>query len=403
MSSLIAPPLALYVHFPWCVHKCPYCDFNSYTLSGELQEQAYVDRLVRDLERQAPQVAGRTVHSVFLGGGTPSLFSPGAIGRLLEAAGCCLSFAPDAEVTLEVNPGAIERGAFREYRAAGVNRISLGAQSFEARALTALGRIHSPQETRRAAEELHAAGLGNFNLDLMYALPGQELAAALRDVDEALALAPAHLSHYQLTLEPGTVFAAHPPALPEEDLAAEMLAVCSARLAASGFAQYEVSAYAPRHRRCRHNLNYWSFGDYLGVGAGAHGKLTFPERGEIVRTTQPRAPRRYLAAADAALTRRLVGRHELAFEFMLNALRLTEGFAAASFSARTGLAWQAIAATVQAAIGRGLLLRTEDGYRPSALGLRFLNDLLLEFLPETQGKAELSALSMARSAVRSGN
>jgi oxygen-independent coproporphyrinogen-3 oxidase len=191
--------------------------------------------------------------------------------------------------------------------------------------------------------------------------------------------------------------------LPEEDLAAEMLAVCSARLAASGFAQYEVSAYAPRHRRCRHNLNYWSFGDYLGVGAGAHGKLTFPERGEIVRTTQPRAPRRYLAAADAALTRRLVGRHELAFEFMLNALRLTEGFAAASFSARTGLAWQAIAATVQAAIGRGLLLRTEDGYRPSALGLRFLNDLLLEFLPETQGKAELSALSMARSAVRSGN
>ena len=251
MEALAIPPLALYVHFPWCVRKCPYCDFNSHTLHGELAQGPYLARLGRDLAAQAPAVAGRTVQSVFLGGGTPSLFSPRSIQQVLALAREHLGLAPDAEVTLEANPGTIERGAFAEYRAAGVNRVSLGAQSFDGPTLTALGRIHSPQETRIAAQELHAAGLANFNLDLMYALPGQDVAAAVRDVEEALALAPAHLSHYQLTLEPGTVFAALPPPLPDDDVAAAMLGSCGERLAQAGFAQYEVSAYAQPGRQCR--------------------------------------------------------------------------------------------------------------------------------------------------------
>ena len=380
--ALAAPPLSLYVHFPWCVRKCPYCDFNSYALHGELAEEAYVERLTRDLQAQGTQAGARTVRTVFFGGGTPSLLAPRAIERVLQAARRHLALAPDAEVTLEANPGTIERGAFGEYRAAGVTRVSLGAQSFDAGRLEALGRIHSPAETRRAAEELHAAGLANFNLDLMYALPGQNVAAALMDVDEALALAPAHVSHYQLTLEPGTVFAARPPRLPDEDAAAQMLAECAERLEGAGYAHYEVSAYARPGAQCRHNLNYWSFGDYLGVGAGAHGKLTDAERGEVVRTTQPREPRRYLAAGAAELTRRVIPPRELPFEFMLNALRLCAGFTLQAFSERTGLPAQAIAAPLQAALQRGLLLGTDAGYRPSELGLRFLNEALLLFMAE---------------------
>jgi putative oxygen-independent coproporphyrinogen III oxidase len=395
LPRLVAPPLALYVHFPWCVRKCPYCDFNSYTLHGELPREAYLDRLARDLEGQAPQVAGREVVSVFLGGGTPSLFPPESISRVLQAARRSLTLAADAEITLEANPGAIERGAFREYRAAGVTRVSLGAQSFDPARLTALGRIHTPAETRRAAAELHAAGLANFNLDLMYALPGQEGPGALCDLEEALSLAPAHLSHYQLTLEPGTLFAASPPPLPDEDCAAGMLLACRARLAAAGFGHYEVSAYARVGAQCRHNLNYWNFGDYLGVGAGAHGKLTFPPTGQIVRTAQPREPRRYLAAADSDLTRRLIHEDERPFEFMLNALRLTAGFATAAFTARTGLDLEVIAQPLRTATTRGLLERTLEGYRPSVRGLQFLNDLLLEFLPQTSKKTDASALSMA--------
>ena len=403
MPALATPPLALYVHFPWCVRKCPYCDFNSYALSGELAQEPYLERLERDLAAQAPQVAGREVRSVFLGGGTPSLFPAEAIGRVLQAARRTLRLAEDAEVTLEANPGTIERGRFREYRAAGVTRVSLGAQSFDAQLLAALGRIHSPEETRRAAEELHAAGLTNFNLDLMYALPRQDVAAAVRDVEAAIALSPAHISHYQLTLEPGTVFAAHPPPLPDEDAAAGMLAECTAHLAAAGFAQYEVSAYARPGAQCRHNLNYWSFGDYLGVGAGAHGKLTFAQAGKIVRTAQPREPRRYVAAADAALAPRAVPADELPFEFMLNVLRLTSGFEAAWFSSRTGLDWAVIAEPLGAAAARGLLLRTPTGYRPSDRGLRFLNDLLLGFLPETPEKTGASVLSMAPLEARTGS
>src|SRR3984893_971355 len=402
MSALIAPPLALYVHFPWCVRKCPYCDFNSYTLNGELPLEPYVQRLGRAPPAQAPQVAGREVTSVFFGGGTPSLFSPDAIGRVLQSARHHLTLARDLEVTLEANPGAIERGAFREYRAAGVTRVSLGAQSFDQERLTALGRIHSPAETRLAAAELHAADLGNFNLDLMYALPGQDCAAAVRDVQEAVELGPAHLSHYQLTLEPGTVFAARPPPLPDDDTAAAMMDEGAALLEEAGFAQNEVSAHARAGQQCRHNLNYWTFSDYLGIGAGAHGKLTFPQAGQVVRTVQPREPRRYLAACDAELTRRVIPARELPFDFMLNALRLTGGFDADTFGRRTGVAWREIAAPLDAAIARGLMVRTATGYRPSELGLRFLNDVLLGFMAESPKLPDASALSIGVSGARAG-
>ena len=380
MNDRQIPPLSLYVHFPWCVRKCPYCDFNSYTLRGGLEELRYVEALERDLQSQAEEARGREVISIFLGGGTPSLFSPGAIGRLIECARRHLVLASDVEVTMEANPGAVERGRFGEYRAAGVTRVSLGAQSFDERRLAALGRIHSPEETRRAAEELHAAGLANFNLDLMYALPGQDVAAAIQDVEAALALSPAHISHYQLTIEHGTVFEAQPPVLPDDDVAADMLAECTRRVFESGFSHYEVSAYAREGRRCRHNLNYWTFGDYVGLGAGAHGKLT--RDGAVFRTQQLREPRRYLASMPAAVSRSEVAAGDLPFEFMLNALRLVEGFEISLFLERTGLAWETVSATVEGLVGRGLLLQDEVRLKPTAEGLRFLNDLLLSFVPD---------------------
>jgi putative oxygen-independent coproporphyrinogen III oxidase len=382
MGLLTTPPLSLYLHLPWCVRKCPYCDFNSYTLRETLPEAQYVAALGRDIESQAAEVEGRPVISIFFGGGTPSLFAPESIGRVLEAARRHLDVAPDAEVTLEANPGTIERGRFAGYRSAGITRVSLGAQSFDARALEALGRIHSPQETTRAAQELHAAGLQNFNLDLMYALPGQDAAGAASDVDAALALAPAHLSHYQLTLEPGTPFAAKPPTLPADDAAADMLSACHERFARAGFTQYEVSAYALPGRQCRHNLNYWTFGDYIGAGAGAHGKITFSSTAAIVRTTQQREPRRYQAAAPRAIARQPVASRDLPFEFMMNALRLTDGFDAATFGARTGLDWSSVAASLDALAARGLLASEGSNCRATPLGLRFLNEVLLEFLPE---------------------
>jgi putative oxygen-independent coproporphyrinogen III oxidase len=380
MPVVSPPPLSLYVHFPWCVRKCPYCDFNSHTLNGELEERRYVEALERDLEAQAQEVRGREVVSIFFGGGTPSLFSPGAIGRVIESARRHLALAPDIEVTMEANPGAIEHARFGEYRAAGLTRVSLGAQSFDQERLERLGRIHSPDETRRAAAELHAAGLDNFNLDLMYALPGQDVIAAVRDVEEALALQPAHISHYQLTIEHGTVFAAQPPALPEDDIAADMLSECALRLAEAGFAQYEVSAYARRDTQCRHNLNYWTFGDYLGVGAGAHGKVTTATA--IFRTQQLREPRRYLASAPTALTRTEVPDHELPFEFMLNALRLVDGFEVDLFAARTGLDWDEMATPVERLVSRGLLHRQGSRLKPTPRGLQFLNDVLLSFVTD---------------------
>ena len=381
--SLLAPPLALYVHFPWCVRKCPYCDFNSHAVGGELPAEAYLAALAADLEQQAGGAAGREITSVFLGGGTPSLFSPQQIGAVLAHARGVLRFAADVEVTLEANPGTIERGAFSDYRAAGVNRVSLGAQSFDPGALQRLGRIHAADDTRRAAEELHAAGLVNFNLDLMYALPEQSAAAAEADVRSALALAPAHLSHNQLTLEPGTLFGARPPAgLPDEDTALEMLQRCQARLTAAGFEHYEVSAHAPPGRRCRHNLNYWCFGDYLGIGAGAHGKITDAAHGRIVRTARAREPRRYLAEVAAAPpAAQAIAPADQAFEFMMNALRLREGFERAQLESRTALAWPAVAATLERSRADGLLQCAGESWRTTPLGERFLNDLLQRFLP----------------------
>ena len=391
---LIAPPLSLYVHFPWCVRKCPYCDFNSHTLHGELPQDRYVEALERDLEAQAAHVRGRHLSSVFLGGGTPSLFAPSAIERVLAAARREFATAEPFEVTLEANPGTIERGRFAEYAAAGINRVSIGAQSFDPQALKALGRIHSPGDTIRAAAELHAAGLTNFNLDLMYALPGQTPAGAVSDIEQALALAPAHLSHYQLTIEPGTVFAAAPPTLPVDDLAAAMLTECRDRLQAAGFEHYEVSAYARAGARCRHNLNYWTFGDYLGIGAGAHGKITHASSQAITRTVQLREPRRYLAADPRALERKQVAAADLPFEFMLNALRLHDGFDMQVFEERTGLDRESIRAAMQQLEARGLLESQGTRHRPTPRGMQFLNDVLLDFLPEKPLPPQVSVLSM---------
>ncbi len=350
----------------------------------------YIEALERDLAAQAADVAGRPVISIFMGGGTPSLFSPDAIARFLEFTGKHVDLSPTAEITMEANPGTIERGVFGGYRDAGINRVSLGAQSFDARKLTALGRIHSPDETRRAAEELHAAGLANFNLDLMYALPGQDVAGAVSDIEQALALSPAHLSHYQLTIEPGTVFAAAPPSLPTDDAGMDMLQECQEHLARRGFSQYEVSAYARSDRRCRHNLNYWTFGDYLGIGAGAHGKLSFADSQTIVRTTQLREPRRYLAAAPGAHRRDVVSAADLPFEFMLNALRLTHGFEIDTYAARTGLPWEGLDDTLRGLGARGLIEVHGRRCRPTAIGARFLNDLLVAFMPENAGDRALS-------------
>lgn len=381
------PPLALYAHFPWCVQKCPYCDFNSYTLKETLPEERYIDTLLRDLDAQLPEVAGRPFVSIFLGGGTPSLFSPQAIARLLAHAREAAGFVDDIEVTLEANPGTIERGKFAEYRAAGVTRVSLGAQSFDARQLEKLGRIHSADETRRAAEELHAAGLGNFNLDLMYALPGQSAAEALSDLNAALGLEPAHLSQYHLTIEPGTVFAGAPPPQPADEVVDAMLDESLDVLARRGFEHYEVSGYARAGARCRHNLNYWTFGDYIGIGAGAHGKITTGNG--VVRTQRTREPRRYLAADPAlettgSLVRKPVVGHELPFEFAMNAFRLVDGFMDSLFVERTGLPVSTLELALAPQVARGLVHRGEGTWRATPMGFRFLNDILVGLLSDPE-------------------
>jgi oxygen-independent coproporphyrinogen-3 oxidase len=393
--ALNAPPLALYLHFPWCVRKCPYCDFNSHTLQGELPQQAYLEALLADLDVQLPQVGARPIVSLFLGGGTPSLFAPEALGRLFEQLRARVEVAPEAEITLEANPGTIERGRFADYRAAGINRVSLGAQSFAPSQLDTLGRIHSAQDTHVAVAELRAAGIDNFNLDLMYALPGQDLAGALSDLRTAIGLQPAHISHYQLTMEPGTVFGGRPPkGLPDDELSFTMQQACQAELAAAGYAQYETSAYARAGAQCAHNLNYWRFGDYLGVGAGAHGKLTQPGAGvstgtAITRTVREREPRRYLARGHAAAPpASAVARADLPFEFMMNALRLVEGFGADLFESRTGMAWSELSGSLNRLAERGMLESIPgngSGWRPTELGRHFLNDAIAEFLPTRPG------------------
>jgi oxygen-independent coproporphyrinogen-3 oxidase len=375
------PPLALYVHMPWCVRKCPYCDFNSHQARGDVPEAAYVDALIADLELELPEVWGRRVYSIFFGGGTPSLFSAASIETLLSALRARLQLAPDCEITLEANPGTFEAGKFRDYRNAGVNRLSIGIQSFNPKHLAALGRIHDDREARRAIE-IAKDSFDNINLDLMYALPGQTLAEAREDVQGALEAATAHLSFYHLTLEPNTHFYRHPPALPDDDAAAAMQEMIHAALAAQGYVHYETSAWAKPGRECRHNLNYWRFGDYLGIGAGAHGKLSFPDR--VVRTTRLRQPKAYLEGAArgrAVEERREIGRADLVFEFMMNALRLAEGFSPNLFTERTGLSIAVAERALREAEARGLLERDHQRIRPSALGQRFLNDLLQLFLP----------------------
>ncbi|HEY8359780.1 MAG TPA: radical SAM family heme chaperone HemW [Ramlibacter sp.] len=374
------PPLSLYIHLPWCIRKCPYCDFNSHEQPGVLPEQRYIDALVADLEAALPLVWGRQVHSIFIGGGTPSLFSPESIARLLSDVRARLKLTADCEITLEANPGTFERDRFKAFRSAGVTRLSVGVQSFDDAQLRAIGRVHDSAQAVAAVEEA-ASAFDTFNIDLMYALPGQTLEQLEADVTQAMALAPPHLSIYHLTIEANTYFAKFPPAIPHEDLAYTMLDRITEMTAGSGMERYEVSAYAKPGHRCWHNFNYWQFGDYLGIGAGAHGKLSFPHR--VVRQVRFRDPKLYMEnalAGHAIAQEQEVPRNELAFEFMLNALRLRDGFALQDFADRTGLPLSAIEQPLQQAQAKGLVERDLVRVKPTERGFDFLSDLQELFL-----------------------
>ncbi|MES2740051.1 MAG: radical SAM family heme chaperone HemW [Pseudomonadota bacterium] len=374
------PPLSLYIHFPWCVKKCPYCDFNSHEVRAGFPEQAYLDALRLDLEQALPLIWGRKIYTVFIGGGTPSLMSAAGLDRLMSDVRTLLPLDGAAEITMEANPGTFEAEKFKSYRASGINRLSIGIQSFDPHHLQALGRIHDDREARRAVE-IAQANFDNFNLDLMYALPAQTLEQARRDLDTALSFAPPHLSLYHLTLEPNTLFAKYPPAVPDDDASADMQDMIAQVTASAGFGQYEVSAYAQPGRRARHNLNYWQFGDYLGIGAGAHSKISFPHR--VLRQARYKQPKAYLeavAAGNPVQEQAEIGREDLGFEFMLNALRLNGGFAPNLFAERTGMALNAIERSMNQAEAKGLLYRDHQIIRPTALGQRFLNDLQQLFL-----------------------
>ncbi len=374
------PPLSLYIHFPWCVKKCPYCDFNSHEAIGGFPEQEYLDALRGDLEAALPLIWGRKIYTIFIGGGTPSLLSAAGLDRLLSDVRTLLPLDGAAEVTMEANPGTFEAEKFKSYRASGINRLSIGIQSFDARHLKALGRIHDDQEARRAVE-IAQNNFDNVNLDLMYALPSQTLEEARRDIDIALAFSPPHLSLYHLTVEPNTYFAKYPPVVPDDDASAEMQDMISERTHAAGYGQYEVSAYAQAGRQARHNLNYWNFGDYLGIGAGAHSKISFPHR--IVRQMRYKQPKAYLEYArsgNVIQEENEIGRDDLGFEFMLNALRLDQGFDVNLFAERTGLALNSITKTLDRAEAKNLLYRDHKIIKPTALGKRFLNDLQQMFL-----------------------
>ncbi len=377
------PPLALYVHFPWCVRKCPYCDFNSHEWKGErFPEDDYLDALRADLEQALPLVWGRQVHTVFIGGGTPSLLSAAGLDRLLSDVRALLPLDADAEITLEANPGTFEAAKFAQFRASGVNRLSVGIQSFNEAHLKALGRIHDAAQAHHAVE-VAAKTFDNFNLDLMFALPQQTLAECEADIETALSFKPPHLSLYHLTLEPNTLFAKFPPALPDDDQSADMQDWIHERTSGAGYGRYEVSAYAQPDRQCRHNLNYWRFGDYLGIGAGAHTKLSFPNR--IVRQARYKHPATFIEQARAGTPvqeEHEVGARDLPFEFMLNALRLVEGFPVHRFIERTGLPITTIEPALQEAERRGLITRDYEKIAPTELGQRFLNDLQALFLKD---------------------
>jgi len=376
------PPLALYIHIPWCARKCPYCDFNSHEARGAVPEERYVSALIADLEQALPDVWARRVYTVFFGGGTPSLLSAQAIDSILAAVRSRLPLAADAEITLEANPGTVDAEKFRDFRAAGVNRLSLGIQSFDSRYLTVLGRIHDEEQARRAIE-LARAHFDNINLDLMYALPGQSVAEARTDMERALAWQPSHLSAYHLTIEPNTYFHRFPPRLPDDDTAAQMQDALEDALRTAGYRHYETSAFAHPGKQSRHNLNYWTFGDYLGIGAGAHSKLSFP--GRVERVMRIKHPERYMEGAEhgaAVQDRHEVVAREIGFEFMMNALRLTQGFAVRLFEERAGVPLTAVLERLDVAERRGLIERDHARVRPTPLGRRFLNDLLQIFLPD---------------------
>ncbi len=377
------PPLSLYIHLPWCVRKCPYCDFNSYRLGDELPEQAYIDALIRDLDQDLPRVWGRRIQSIFLGGGTPSLFSPESIDALLSAVRARLPFDAESEVTLEANPGTVDLGRFKGFREAGINRLSIGVQSFEEEKLRALGRMHGREEALRAADAARAAGFDNFNLDLMFGLPNQTVEQAFADVRTAIDLAPDHLSVYQLTIEPNTAFYAAPPELPDDDIRWTMQQQLQEFLRDNEYQQYEVSAYAREGRRCNHNLNYWRFGDYLGIGAGAHGKISDAEG--ISRTRKINQPNAYIANAGTArgiTDDRRLSWQDAIVEFMMNALRLTDGFPVPLFQERTGLPISVAMSALNTAQREELLVRGDQTIWPTDRGKRFLNDLLCLFLSD---------------------
>jgi oxygen-independent coproporphyrinogen-3 oxidase len=390
------PPLSLYVHIPWCVRKCPYCDFNSHEIKGphvrddtaflNLEsglERRYIHALIADLDRALPQVWGRPVYSIFFGGGTPSLLSARGLDELLSAIRARLPLAPDAEITLEANPGTFEARKFAEYRSLGVNRLSIGIQSFNPAHLGALGRIHDVAQAR-AAIEIAQSSFDNFNLDLMYALPGQTVAQAVADIDTAIGFLPAHVSAYHLTIEPNTLFHRHPPDIPDDDVSADMQQAIETLLADAGYRHYETSAFAQSGREARHNLNYWTFGDYLGIGAGAHGKLSFADR--ILRQMRYKQPREYMEKAEAGMAvqqEQAVAVNDLPFEFMMNALRLTDGFELSLFAVRTGLSLHALRKELREAESRGLIERDHLRLQPTLKGQRFLNDLLQIFLRDS--------------------
>ncbi len=376
------PPLSLYVHIPWCVRKCPYCDFNSHEANDGFPEAEYLDALKTDLEHALPLIWGRKIYTIFIGGGTPSLLSAKGLDRLLSDIRTLLPLDGRVEITMEANPGTFEAEKFKSYRESGINRLSIGIQSFNKRHLHALGRIHDDDEARRAVDIAHA-NFDNFNLDLMYALPGQTLEEARQDVASAIALAPPHLSLYHLTLEPNTYFAKYPPAVPDDDASAEMQDMIDAATSEAGYGHYEVSAYAKPGHQARHNLNYWQFGDYLGIGAGAHSKISFPHR--VIRQARFKQPKAYLeniAAGNAIQEEREIARGELGFEFMLNALRLYDGFAPNQFMERTGLTLNAIEKPLDEAEAKGLITRDHQLIKPTELGMRFLNDLQQLFLAD---------------------
>ena len=380
------PPLSLYIHIPWCVRKCPYCDFNSHEARDEIPEAAYIDALIADLEQDLPAVWGRTVETVFFGGGTPSLFSPEGIDRLLADVRARIPLKPEAEITLEANPGTVDHARFKGFREAGINRLSIGIQSFQPELLKKIGRIHSGTEAITAVEAAHQAGFKNFNLDLMFGLPGQTQKQALQDLQMARDLQPAHISWYELTIEPNTWFHRHPPQRPDDDTLWEMQQAGRTLLEAAGYQRYEVSAYGRAQRQCRHNMNYWQFGDYLGIGAGAHAKISDAATQGITRTAKQRHPRNYLdnAHSNARISNsNRITPADALLEFAMNALRLDQGFSPAAFTAATGLSYTGIESIVNKGVADGLLSHDGSIIRTTPKGQRYLNELLQQWMPDT--------------------